>query len=266
MHVTAIPRPMHFRAAQWDCGMGKRLLHVEPNASERTRFAQALEGTRYDAVVGAETADDAVALIEELRPDIVVLSLATLGGQRVAQSGPLELLSNILSRPRPPLVVVSHPPGTGHLWPEARRRGAAAAVNKHASRKDLLEALRNAETFRPGVDPLRRKRVRLRVCLIGWYKKPGDGFFKKMQPANVEDISGDGLGLNTVEAIPQGASLKLNLQLPNLDKPIRANAEVVWSRLVAEDRTYRLGLRFTKMSDEAHAALDAYIQKRLAAE
>lgn len=244
--------------------MAKRVVFVEPDAIKRDAFAKHFEGTRYQLVMSVSTGAQALKAIEQVTPDILVLSLDTSYVAQGEQEGVLGLLITILGLPASPKVIACCNAATRELWPKAKRLGVMAVIAEGTPRAEILETLRLVEETGNGMDALRRSRLRLKAHLVGWYKKPNDGFFKKMEPATVGDISGSGVGISTVENIPLGSVLKLDLTLPSEKKPIKTNAEVVW--VEPAKRQYRIGLRFSKMSDVDREKLEAYIHSRVATE
>lgn len=244
--------------------MPKRFIFVEPDAIKRDAFAKHFVDTRYQLVLSASTGVQALKAIERMTPGILVLSLDTPYTAEGEKGGVLSLLVTILDLPTPPRVIASCGTTTRELWPRAKRLGAMAAITENMTSAEILETFRQVEETGKGMDALRRRRLRLKEHLVGWYKPPNAGFFKKMQPATILDISGSGVGISTLENIPVGSSLKLNLTLPSGKKPIKTNATVMWAEPVK--RQYRMGLRFAAMTDADREKLEAYIQGRVAAE
>jgi len=244
--------------------MAKQVVFVEPDARKRDAFAKHLEDTRYRLAMSVSTGARALTAIEQLKPDILILSLDTPYAAPGEQGGVLSLLVTILDLPAYPKIIASCSAATRELWPRAKRLGAMAVITGDMPRSEILETLRQVEETGNGMDALRRDRLRLRARLVGWYKQPSAGLFKKMEPATVVDISGSGVGISTIENIPVGSGLRLNLTFPSEKKPIKTNAEVVWTEPVK--RQYRVGLRFSTMSDADRGRLEAYIKSRVAEE
>ncbi|MBT4818657.1 MAG: hypothetical protein HON70_23310 [Lentisphaerae bacterium] len=242
--------------------MAKKVMFVEPDAVKRDGFSKVFdEGTRYQLAMSVGKGDQVVQAIERSKPDVLILSLDTPYTAQDGKGGVLGLLIEILDLSHPPRVIAYCNDTTRELWPKAKRLGALALISDTFSRAEVMETIRKIEETGRGMDALRRHRLRLRAHMVGWYKKPGDGFFKKMDPATIVDISGSGVGISTVENIPVGTNLKLNLTLPPQKKPIKTNADVVWTEPVK--RQYRIGLRFSKMNDVDRERLEIYIASRV---
>ncbi len=245
--------------------MAKRVLHVEPNAEQRERVYEALVGTRYEYAAGVATAKEAIEILDTVKPDLIMLSLAaSLGSRRPIQGDAMELVECVATRTHPPRLVVSHPEGAEVLWFKQLFEHVSAAVDRDAPRADILAALRSAEDLIPGSNPLRRKHVRVRVRGFGWFKKPGFLGLGRMKPMTLADISKGGLGFCTETAIAVGTKLKLRLDLHEVKGEIHAEAVVMWCDVFPGQRQYRVGVRFTQLSPEDRSTLASYIVRRLA--
>ena len=59
------------------------------------------------------------------------------------------------------------------------------------------------------------------------------------------DVSAEGIGIVTSEAIPRYTPLEIWLQIPDKGEPLYTRGEVVWSKMIEPDR-YRMGVSLEK--------------------
>ncbi|OGV64451.1 MAG: hypothetical protein A3K18_33890 [Lentisphaerae bacterium RIFOXYA12_64_32] len=244
--------------------MGSRILLVEPEANEREKFRHIIAGTKHELLKDVGCGTEAMGALDEVYPDMVVMSIDTPRSKSDVERAGLKVILKILAKTSPPKVVMSYARGTEMLVVKAIQYGAAGAFERNDSRREVLEVLRKAEDHKPGIPPTRRKRVRFGVDLLAWYKKPGDSFFTRMRPTKIDDISGGGVRIHTVEQIPSETQVKIKLALPTSKKLIRAVAAVRWCKAEPEKNRWSMGLEFTKIADADRDRLEIYIQRLLA--
>ncbi len=263
--VTPIPQtePSRLFTITKQLARGRNVLHITANTRTRNALRDAIKGTRYEIVGEMAPSRDVLEVIEKYRPDVAILSLASAAVQDDRDVPPLDLLSALLGSRHVPPVLVTDTSSGRTAWAKAREIGAVGLIEPGASRTEILESLQRAVEFVPGIDPLRRRHVRIRARLMGWFKKPGSSLFSKMEPATVENISVAGVGINALEHMPRGSVLKLRLGLPDVKKPIKTSAEVVWSRPTSDRRRCQLGLKFLSMDGADRDRLEAYVERRL---
>lgn len=132
-----------------------RLLIADDHAVVRQGLQALLAGEPDLDLVGATgNGDDVVGLIDELRPDVLLLDLMMPGA-----SG-LEVLRQLQGRgTRTRVVVLSMSASEPHVA-EAFRRGASAYVLKESSAEELVKAIRHAAAGRRYVSaPLSERMV-----------------------------------------------------------------------------------------------------------
>jgi DNA-binding NarL/FixJ family response regulator len=235
-----------------------KILHVEPIQRFRVDFARELADTKYTLVGEAVCGDEAIALIESVSPDIVVMCIATPGHTDQSGGGGLQLLGEFAAKGMS-RIVVTYTVDTSYLVMSALKGGAVARVRKPFRRKDVLEALSIAETGKSGFDAARRRRVRLRIRLPVKYKRASEGFFVRKRHAISEDLSVDGIGIVASEPIPEGTVVVVEVELPEGRKPIGARAQVKRCRGSRERSLYSIGLAFTQLNREEKDRLQNYI-------
>ena len=243
--------------------MAMRVVHIDADEARRERFRRALANTSFELVKQAADAGSAIAAVTDVWPDILVISLS-IPSALVAVGGALDVISAVLAGPEDPAVIITCSDETRNLYLEARERGATAWIDENASQKQLLEVLRKVGDSAPGIDPARRERARFDARLISWYKKQRGSVFRKVRPGTIQDISGGGVKMSTVEEMPVGTKLILRLKLPTADHPIKVHAAVAWSSPDATRKSYDVGLQFTGMSDASRSSIEVYIARRLA--
>ncbi|MGA7980976.1 MAG: PilZ domain-containing protein [Chromatiaceae bacterium] len=81
-----------------------------------------------------------------------------------------------------------------------------------------------------------------------------------------EDLSEGGVRLACGEFCSVECGVLLDLDTPSSSRPIRAVGKVVWVAQVPRQGQWRVGVRFTELSDAARSQLRALMQGDLAAE
>ena len=113
-----------------------RVLVVDDQAPFRmaaVAVAELVDG--FEVVASAESAEEALAVVDDVDPDVVIMDINLPG-----MSG-IEAASCLAERARPPFVVLVSTYAERDLPPEARDSGASAYVHKERFDADLLEAL-----------------------------------------------------------------------------------------------------------------------------
>ena len=90
---------------------------------------------------------------------------------------------------------------------------------------------------------------------------------KVIQTGNSKDISAEGLFLVSGHRLFTGDILKVEMQLPETEAPIRAFSEVIWSsEMGLPSGRYGSGLYFMALRDEDQQRMQSYVNKVLAEE
>jgi len=64
------------------------------------------------------------------------------------------------------------------------------------------------------------------------------------------NISESGLHFITRDQLPVGGALKIQLEFPTLDNPIKVKGKVIWDVKSKEHNAYRTGVKITSISDK----------------
>jgi hypothetical protein len=75
--------------------------------------------------------------------------------------------------------------------------------------------------------------------------------------ATTFDVAASGLGIRTMEPLPQGTALDLVFRLPGQTADVRASGRVSWS-----DRNVGMGVRFEHIAADCQGAIDRFIGDR----
>jgi c-di-GMP-binding flagellar brake protein YcgR len=103
----------------------------------------------------------------------------------------------------------------------------------------------------------RRKHLRLRVYHLVKYRVISDKS-PQTQPllASIKDIGAGGICLITAEPLEVTANLELQINFPDLKKPVFTVGRVVWSRQIAKMSRYEVGVEFTDIEDSIPKLID----------
>ena len=106
-----------------------------------------------------------------------------------------------------------------------------------------------------------QRAVRVKLRLMVFMKFVSDG---KVLRVLTRNISGTGLSLVTEGALEPGTKLELEIRLPDRERPILCEAEVVWSRPTGEPRksyevpTSETGVKFVNIDPKEQSQLLQY--------
>jgi DNA-binding NarL/FixJ family response regulator len=125
-----------------------RIVLVDDDPTVRQGLRMRLELTKAISVVG-ETGDGlaAVTLIRELAPDVVVMDVELPGCDGISVTQMLQ------AEEMPPAVVILTMHDDHEIRARAYAAGAARFVGKHQGTAELLKAIRESITHRPGYNP-----------------------------------------------------------------------------------------------------------------
>jgi len=107
----------------------------------------------------------------------------------------------------------------------------------------------------------RRSAERLNVTLDVRYS-----IYGKTVKANSADLSTSGIRLILDEKIEKGSTLQMEIQLPGMNRSIKSNGEVAWSKESFEDeknvpkRFFNTGIRFVRLDKEDQKNLFDFMQ------
>lgn len=107
----------------------------------------------------------------------------------------------------------------------------------------------------------RRKHLRLKVYHLVKYQVVSD---KSPQPhpllASIKDIGAGGICLITDEPLDVSTNLQLQINFPDLKKPIFTLGHVVWSKQVAKMNRYEVGIEFVNIEASLPALIDSDVR------
>jgi c-di-GMP-binding flagellar brake protein YcgR len=103
----------------------------------------------------------------------------------------------------------------------------------------------------------RRKYLRLRVYHLVKYRVISDKS-PQSRPllASIKDIGAGGICLITDEPLEASANLELQINFPDVKKPIFTLGRVVWSRQIAKMSRYEVGIEFTDIEASIPKLID----------
>ena len=114
-----------------------RILIAEDNATARKLLATQLKAIGFEVVAAAATGEEAVALYDESKPDLVIMDV------KMPKMDGIEAAKIITSRLPVPIILITGY-STGPLVDRAVESGVVAYIRKPITRKDLLPAIKFA--------------------------------------------------------------------------------------------------------------------------
>ena len=114
-----------------------RILIAEDNATARKLLATQLKAIGFEVVAAAATGEEAVALYDESKPDLVIMDV------KMPKMDGIEAAKIITSRLPVPIILITGY-STGPLVDRAVESGVFAYIRKPITRKDLLPAIKFA--------------------------------------------------------------------------------------------------------------------------
>lgn len=82
----------------------------------------------------------------------------------------------------------------------------------------------------------------------------------KAQRKITADLSAGGLRFISDFFLPLHSSVKLEINLPQAQKPINAIAEVMWIKSVFGDERYEVGVKFLQIDNDAAELIRKYLE------
>lgn len=77
----------------------------------------------------------------------------------------------------------------------------------------------------------------------------------------VRDLSRGGVFVESMGKLPLGTELDLDFRLPDLNKPLRPTAQVMWAGLHPKSRTPGMGLRFLALDRSSTQQIDSFVHQ-----
>ena len=222
----------------------KTILVAHPSASVRERISAALAEARH-ACVAAPTAAVAMQTVRR-SPVSLVLADAGLSENPAAflrrlregsggRSVPVIVFAGSV-RSATEIAAFASIPVSGYLNESAPLAGILPALAPHLF----------PDNFNRRTGP----RVMLAVPIsfqVG----------RAITAATTFDVAASGLGIRTMEPLPQGTALEIVFRLPGQTADVRASGRVSWS-----DRNVGMGIRFEHIAAECQGAIDRFIGDR----
>jgi uncharacterized protein (TIGR02266 family) len=204
---------------------------------------------RAGRVVTAASGEEALALADELQPDLIVADLLMPGMDGAVLC---ERLKQSPAHSQVPVVLLA---ATGEAAERERavRAGANDVLPKPIERMALLDAARrylNEPTPRalPRIEVTARAELRQR---------------RHAWDATARNVSRGGVFVETPRILEAHSELELALALPEATGVIASTAQVVWTRARGRTREPGMGLRFLGLDRRTARALADYIEERL---
>jgi CheY-like chemotaxis protein len=222
----------------------KTILVAHPSASVRERISAALAEARH-ACVAAPTA--AVAM-QTVRRSPVSLALADAGLSDNAAAFLRRLREGSGGRPIPVIVFAGSVRSASDVEAFAAIP-VAGYLNESAPIAGILPALA-PHLFPDSFNRRTGPRIMLAVPISF---QAG----RAINAATTFDVAASGLGIRTMEPLPQGTALELVFRLPGQTADVRASGRVSWS-----DRHVGMGVRFEHIAADCQGAIDRFIGDR----
>ena len=107
----------------------------------------------------------------------------------------------------------------------------------------------------------RRKYLRLKVYHLVKYRVISDQS-PQAQPllASIKDIGAGGICLITAKPLEPCANLELQINFPDLKKPVFTIGRVVWSKQTAKMNRYEVGVEFMDIEASIHKLIDSGVK------
>jgi len=106
-----------------------------------------------------------------------------------------------------------------------------------------------------------RKDMRIKVHVPLSFRKLRDGAGVRGVSSISKNLSGDGVCFRTSQFVSMACRLILELDIPKLEKPIKAISKVTWIRKTGSGTEYEIGNRFLEMSKVDKANILKYVDR-----
>jgi hypothetical protein len=110
----------------------------------------------------------------------------------------------------------------------------------------------------PRRDPNRRRAARVRVSnLVGYADRRSGRFYSLLGSAVTIDLSDSGVRLRTVEPLPIGSTITLDLKVAS--DVHRLDGRVIWGKETVRDEEYEFGIEFEELEPKLKESLRLYV-------
>lgn len=105
-------------------------------------------------------------------------------------------------------------------------------------------------------DKRRKKRYAIRHSTVS-YKKSGllSALASSSPKYTLININALGVSLSTQESLKVGESLRLTIEIPKAEDPIRASGRVAWVKPDGQPGTHQVGVQFTSVREPSRSLL-----------
>lgn len=221
----------------------KTVLIADDTAFVRERFQTALHEAGHRAL----SVKSAAELLARVRADLEAIDLLVVD-LRLPHAAGVELIRSVrkLDQGKLPILVFSGTISSAEEVRELAALGVAGYVNEYSAVQHILPSL--APHLFP--DNFNRRSSPRVVLGIPVAYRSGDTITAVL----TLNISKGGIGIRTMNPLPEGTQVRLRFRLPGARREIEAEARVAWS-----DRRIGMGLQFEKVQAEDQAAVDEFV-------
>jgi len=106
-----------------------------------------------------------------------------------------------------------------------------------------------------------RKNMRIKVHVPLSFRKLRDGAGVRGVSSISKNLSQDGVCFRTSQFVSMACRLIVELDIPKLEKPIKAISKVTWIRKTGSGTEYEIGNRFLEMSKMDKEDILKYVDK-----
>jgi len=106
-----------------------------------------------------------------------------------------------------------------------------------------------------------RKNMRIKVHVPLSFRKLRDGAGVRGVSSISKNLSQDGVCFRTSQFVSMACRLIVELDIPKLEKPIKAISKVTWIRKTGSGTEYEIGNRFLEMSKMDKENILKYVDK-----
>ena len=204
---------------------------------------------RAGRVVTAASGEEALAIADEVQPDLIVADLLMPGMDGAALCAELK---GSRAHARVPVVLLA---ATGEAAERERavRAGANDVLPKPIERMALLDAARRYLS-----EPTPRALPRIELTARAQLRQQRHAW-----DATARNLSRGGVFVETPHLLEARSELELALALPESTGEIASTAQVIWTRGTARSAPPGMGLRFLGLDRRTARALADYIEERL---
>jgi len=204
---------------------------------------------RAGRVVTAASGEEALAIADELQPDLVVADLLMPGMDGAALCAQLKRSPAHAQVP----VVLLAATGEASERERAVRAGANDVLPKPIERMALLDAARRYLS-----EPTPRALPRIAITARAQLRQQRHAW-----DATARNLSRGGVFVETPRLLRAHSELELALALPEAPSVIASTAQVIWTRDRAHSAQPGMGLRFLGLDRRTARALAEYVEERL---